>query len=439
MNKQLTKASDIKNVDNKKRKKSPSPNNPRNSLINQESNVQQLNPWEIDHLIYMNRLLPQYQKIVNRGQTMEKGNYKIFVSYNIQATISNIYYCQEFNKEHSKKEKEQNYFTSSQIHSNSPRLNQGLQTAHNWRQVQEYLKFIPKVMRITPKLFQNQPIEGLFRSEYLKNVFNNECCRYQHLRMFVRYFDFFEDDKNIYTVTEQYESNLKTFLMKNYNQNDLIPEEVILDIIFQIYLPLNHLFDNKLKIIQSLKLTSILVDSKKKIKIPIFSYSTFNLNPKSMPTQSIKYLAPEIISSNYKIEPSQYQSSWTLGVLLLDILLKGYENGPFDLQNFEQNYTSKVQKDIITNKILTFNIDKYMSHNSSIFSNYSPQFIDFIKLLLSPQVTGRIKLNQIKNHQFFQNNFSYNKFYNSRKINVSLSNQNDEKRIPFSLKEINFD
>lgn len=48
------------------------------------------------------------------------------------------------------------------------------------------------------------------------------------------------------------------------------------------------------------------MDSQKKLKVPIFSYSTFNLTPKNMPPESMKYLAPEIISSNYNIEPSYY-------------------------------------------------------------------------------------------------------------------------------------
>lgn len=57
-------------------------------------------------------------------------------------------------------------------------------------------------MRITPKKYQNQPIEGLYKSEYLRNLFTNEGCRYQHLGMFVKYFDFFEDNESIYTVSE---------------------------------------------------------------------------------------------------------------------------------------------------------------------------------------------------------------------------------------------
>lgn len=64
-------------------------------------------------------------------------------------------------------------------------------------------------------------------------MYESATCRDQHLEIFVKYFAFFEDDENIFSVSEQYETNLSEFLLKKYpTENDFIEEDKAIEYLF---------------------------------------------------------------------------------------------------------------------------------------------------------------------------------------------------------------
>lgn len=76
--------------------------------------------------------------------------------------------------------------------------------------------------------------------------------------MLVRYFECFEDNEYLYIVSEQYESDLKEYLMKKF-KNKNISEQIVLELVFQILIGMMYISEH-FQIIQSLKLSSILIE-----------------------------------------------------------------------------------------------------------------------------------------------------------------------------------
>ena len=124
----------------------------------------------------------------------------------------------------------------------------------------------------------------------LKNI-NND--------FLIKYYDYFEEN-NIFNVLMEYggEINLKQFIKNYKNKHQLIEENIIKDIVLQLYMGLKEIHKNKI-IHRNLTPDNIFINKNNKIKIGVFSIS-------EIITKNNKY-ANTIIGKHLYFAPELYK------------------------------------------------------------------------------------------------------------------------------------
>ena len=166
----------------------------------------------------------------------------------------------------------------------------------------------------------------------------------------VKYYDSYKDNKKFCILMEYCDGqNLKDFIDKNKNKNELIEENILYNIIKQICIGIKEIHSKNI-IHRDLKPENIFMNYNKEIKIGDFGISKYFGGNKVYTTTlnkagSIYYIAPEIIRKGIYNEKSDMYS---LGCIIYELFnLNIYYNDKFDneIKKIDSNiYNSKWQE-----------------------------------------------------------------------------------------------
>ena len=195
----------------------------------------------------------------------------------------------------------------------------------------------------------------------------------------IKYDHFFEDDNNIYILSElvsiicfndylQKENNVGNIEIKNY--------------ILKLVKGLQYLHNNKI-LHRNLTLNNIYLTNNKELKIGDFDLAV-KLNFEGEKRKSIKgtplYMAPELL---HEKEYSYEIDIWSLGIIIYAILIG---KTPFETNNFSE-LLEKVKR-----------MDYSFPKNKNIDNDAK----DLINKILVKDPSKRLTLDQIVEHKFFK-------------------------------------
>lgn len=208
--------------------------------------------------------------------------------------------------------------------------------------------------------------------EILKRINNNS-----HI---IKLFEVFEDNNNVYLVFEYLENG---DLVKYFKANPLFDEPEQKVLFKKIVKGVEYLHKNQI-IHRDIKLDNILLDRRMNPKLCDFGISSVQEpNKKIYDTGGTPaYLAPEVVKAEGEV--GLKSDVWSLGVLLYLLT--------FGIVPFKAN-----DMQVLYNKII---IGKYK------FPEYefaTPELIELIKAMLVVDVKDRISIDDIINHQWFEN------------------------------------
>jgi hypothetical protein len=217
-------------------------------------------------------------------------------------------------------------------------------------------------------------------------------CKHKNI---VKYIDLFESKDYIFLILEYIPGvNLKLFLN---NQTELLNEEIIKNILYQICKGLQHL-SNLCIVHRDIKPENIMVvetEGEESIKIIDFGLSVIvgKGNTITQNCGTVAYSAPEVVQ---KKAYNREVDIWSLGVLLFYFVSGSYPFG-----------SSENSLIILENENFEI-ISKNLNMNGLIWDFVSPLAIDLIKRCLSHQLK-RITLEKIFEHPWIQMRKSLNK------------------------------
>ena len=230
----------------------------------------------------------------------------------------------------------------------------------------------------------------------------------------VKYYGSFKE-KEYYNIIMEYEgsSNLKKFIQKYKTKNQLIEEDLINNIIYQICEGLKYIHQSNI-IHRDLKPENIFINENQKIIIGDFGISKMletNRKYANSQTGSFEYMAPEMIKKvkyNYKVD------IYALGCII------------YELFTTNEYYTDK----IIEEKDGKINLDIYNKKwqeliDSLLKKDYHqrPDINDIYKYLNKNEIilTLEIKEGDIgKNIYFIDNSNNHDKFEEMNELNTIL-------------------
>ena len=178
----------------------------------------------------------------------------------------------------------------------------------------------------------------------------------------VKYYDTYKDNNKFYILTEYYEQNLRDFIDKFQNNNELIEENILSNIIRQICLGIKEIHNTKI-VHRDIKPENIFMDEKMDIKIGIFGTSEyFKLKEKfTQPKSNYYYMAPEILKIGIY---NQKSDMYSFGCVIYELFnLSRYYDDKMcnDVKTIPDIYDSKWQE--IINSLLQIDYNKRMSIN----------------------------------------------------------------------------
>ena len=178
----------------------------------------------------------------------------------------------------------------------------------------------------------------------------------------VKYYDTYKDNNKFYILTEYYEQNLRDFIDKFQNNNELIEENILSNIIRQICLGIKEIHNKKM-VHRDIKPENIFMDEKMDIKIGIFGTSEYFKLKKlfTTPKSFYYYMAPEISKIGIY---NQKSDMYSFGCVIYELfnLSRYYDDKMFDdVKTIPDVYDSKWQE--IINSLLQIDYNKRMNIN----------------------------------------------------------------------------
>jgi tRNA A-37 threonylcarbamoyl transferase component Bud32 len=196
----------------------------------------------------------------------------------------------------------------------------------------------------------------------------------------VKFISKFEDENNIYIVTEYCEKGDLNFIIKNTFLN----ENTIKKYMIQLIDGLEYLHSKNI-LHRDLKPLNLFIDGQDNLKIGDFGFSRYIYNKLDL-AGTPNYISPEVLNRE---EQSFKTDIWSLGVILYFLIFK---KGPFYASSIKQIYSN------ILNLNYSFPEDILNNSFSQDFLNSAKNLITQI-LQLNPK--DRLTLKQIKEHSLF--------------------------------------
>ena len=181
----------------------------------------------------------------------------------------------------------------------------------------------------------------------------------------VKYYDTYKDNNKFYILTEYYDQNLRDFINRFQNNNELIEENILSNIIRQICLGIKEIHNTKI-VHRDIKPENIFMDEKMDIKIGIVGTSEYFKSedeysftpPKS---DDCSYMAPEISKIGIY---NQKSDMYSFGCVIYELFnLSRYYDDKMcnDVKTIPDIYDSKWQE--IINSLLQIDYNKRMNIN----------------------------------------------------------------------------
>ena len=232
--------------------------------------------------------------------------------------------------------------------------------------------------KFTTKIFSkidNEKIEHLVNEIKIHRI-----CKHPNIASFQRYF---EDSKNVYILQEY---------CKNGTLEDVINKRKILtelEVRYYMKQLINALiYLHKLNIIHgNLKLSNLLISEKMELKLTGFNFS-IKINDQNKKVDGLRgtpnYMAPELLEKKCKY--SFKNDIWALGVIIYKLIIGEL---PFDAEDKKSLY-EKIKK-------VEYSIPETI--------NISKEANDLISKILLANPSKRLSLENILNHDFFNQSF----------------------------------
>ena len=205
----------------------------------------------------------------------------------------------------------------------------------------------------------------------------------------VDYIDSFESDNSKYIIMELCESDLRTFIEKKRNNNQLFNEKVIFIILKDVCYGLKEIHSNNI-IYKDLKTENILISSDKKFKIADFCISKYN-NQDLTHNVCIQRYAPEVFDEKTDLE--------SLGSIICELYSaespsedKNYNINHKINENYFQNLKNLI--DLVGNQNKRINLTKIITEINTLESQSETNNDNLDKL--SQDILNRKKENEIK-------------------------------------------
>ena len=233
----------------------------------------------------------------------------------------------------------------------------------------------------------------------------------------VKYYDSYKKNDKYYIAMEYCDGqNLKDFINKHIENNELIEENILYNIIKQICIGIKDM--HKMKIIhRDLKPENIFMNKNMEIKIGDFGISKQLNKEYTITNNKLGSLDYEILLNG---EYNEKSDIWSLGCII------------YELFHLRIHYRDKIMNDIQK-------IDKDI---------YNYKWQELLDLILQTDYNKRIDIDEIYNilekiniiiNKFKDDNESLNKFYKSKKRKFDLESENEfmDKIRPINMKQNN--
>ena len=240
--------------------------------------------------------------------------------------------------------------------------------------------------------------------------------------MYLIDYTFCEEDRTLWILMDYFPTNLKSFFHANKNNPNIMNENFLKSIVYQILNGVNHLHQNMV-IHRDLKLENLLYDEEKNlVRITDFGLSRqfdCDVNTKFTNAGFYPYKPPEIVLglTHYSTEVD----IWSVGCIIVEILtgkiLFGEDSslgvlklminifGTFDedlLPGFENFPNSKYLNDIPT--CTGVGLKNFIAEKKlKIFKLENDMLYDLIEKMLTVDPTKRINAKECLSHPWFLN------------------------------------
>ena len=247
--------------------------------------------------------------------------------------------------------------------------------------------------------------------EFLSNLRNDNI---------IRYYESFKDKDYFYIIMEYGGNyNLDDFIKKYKNKNQLIPEDILTNIVYQIYLGLKEIHKSKI-IHRDLKPENIFINENYEIKIGDFGISKLlKTNQKYTKTNAgtDEYKAPEIFKG---IKYTNKVDIYSLGCIIYELCSRTrFFNDKNDYKNIPEEYGNKWQELIDLCTIEDYNRRLKIEEIYEFINN------EINEILL----TVKVNKTNIGKKIYFLNNDEKNHLIRMTNKNNSLDNLNESNTI----------
>ena len=237
--------------------------------------------------------------------------------------------------------------------------------------------------------------------------------RFDHPNIY-KIYEFFQDSKNYYLISEYlHGGELFDFISTNNNFN----ETTVCIIMEQILSAVNYLHKHNI-LHRDLKPENIMLAQQDDIySIKLIDFGTsikFDRNKKlNNVIGTCYYIAPEMLLQSY----DERIDIWACGVIMY-ILMVGYP--PFNGQNNDELFYNIIHAPLVFNEYDWQRI----THNA----------MNLVELMLTKDPDLRIRLNDIFDHEWFQNNFVLDNEYDNKELLKRLKTFNSNTKLENAIR-----